>query len=112
MKMFLRETELYDEDQYIADKMREPLENALREAWDNSCDIALLSPSMGTFISYDVLWRFSHRNVEGFKEYNLLQWARRLVIRQFMIYSLRITIKIKESDNTQLILIVGITILV
>ena len=70
MKMFLRETELYDEDQYIADKMREPLENALREAWDNSCDIALLSHSMGTFISYDVLWRFSHRNIEGFKEYN------------------------------------------
>lgn len=70
MKMFLRETELYDEDQYIADKMREPLENALRDAWDNSHNVALLSHSMGTFISYDVLWRFSHRNVKGFKEYN------------------------------------------
>lgn len=70
MKMFLRETELYDEDQYIADKMRKPLEEALREAWDNNCDIALLAHSMGTFIAYDVLWRFSHRNVEGFKEYN------------------------------------------
>ena len=69
MKMFLRETELYDEDQYIADKMRAPLENALREAWDNGCDVALLAHSMGTFISYDVLWRFSHRNVGGFKEY-------------------------------------------
>ncbi len=69
MKMFLRETKLYDEDQYIADKMRKHLEELLREAWDNDCDVALLSHSMGTFISYDVLWRFSHRNVTGFKEY-------------------------------------------
>ena len=69
MKMFLRETELYDEDQYIADGMRKPLENALRKAWDQGCDVALLSHSMGTFISYDVLWRFSHRNVPGFEEY-------------------------------------------
>lgn len=70
MKMYLRETELYDEDQYIADKMREPLENALRKAWDDGCYIAILSHSMGTFISYDVLWRFSHRKVKRFKKYN------------------------------------------
>ena len=41
----------------------------LREAWDKDHDIALLAHSMGTFISYDVLWRFSHRNVPGFREY-------------------------------------------
>ncbi len=69
MKHFLRETQLYDEDQYIADKMRKPLEDALREAWDDDRQVALLSHSMGTFISYDVLWRFSHRKVEGFREY-------------------------------------------
>lgn len=69
MKGFLRETELYDQDQYIADKMRAPLEKALRSAWDNGCDIALLSHSMGTFISYDVLWRFSHRALPEYKKY-------------------------------------------
>jgi hypothetical protein len=69
MKGFLRETELYDEDQYIADHMRLPLEEALRDAWEDNCDVALLSHSMGTFIAYDVLWRFSHRNTPGFKKY-------------------------------------------
>lgn len=69
MKAFLRETQLYDEDQYIADKMRQPLESALREAWDANCDVTILSHSMGTFIAYDALWRFAHRNVEGFSEY-------------------------------------------
>ena len=69
MKMFMRETELYAEDQYIADKMREPLEHALRQAWDSGCDVALLAHSMGTFISYDVLWRYSHRGIERYKEY-------------------------------------------
>ncbi len=70
MRMFLSETELYDRDQYIADKMRAPLEKSLRNAWDNGCDVALLSHSMGTFISYDVLWRFSHRSIPGYKKYN------------------------------------------
>ncbi len=70
MKMYLREIELYDKDQYIADEMRKPLEVALRKAWDDNCNVAILSHSMGTFISYDVLWRFSHRSVEGFIEYN------------------------------------------
>lgn len=68
MKALLRETELYDKDQYIADRMRRPLEDALRNAWKKGCDVALLAHSMGTFIAYDVLWRFAHRNVAGFKE--------------------------------------------
>jgi phage gp36-like protein len=69
MKKFLREIELYDADQYIADRMRKPLEEVLRITWEDECDIALVSHSMGTFISYDVLWRFSHRNIAEFKNY-------------------------------------------
>lgn len=69
MKNYFRETKLYDEDQYIADRMREPLEIALRKAWDDNCDVALISHSMGTFISYDVLWRFSHRKTSEFSKY-------------------------------------------
>lgn len=69
MKTYLSETKFYDEDQYIADRMRKPLEDELRRAWDDGCEIALLSHSMGTFISYDVLWRFSHRKVRGFREH-------------------------------------------
>lgn len=69
MNMFLRETELYSKDQYIADQMRDPLEKALRKAWNDNCEVALLSHSMGTFISYDVLWRFSHRDVVGYREF-------------------------------------------
>lgn len=69
MKAFLRETYLYDEDQYIADKMRKPLETALSSAWQDGCDVALLSHSMGSFIAYDVLWRFSHRSLPEYKKY-------------------------------------------
>jgi hypothetical protein len=70
MANFLRETELYDQDQYIADQIRAPLENALRSAWDQGREPVIVAHSMGTFISYDVLWRFSHRKTEGFKAYN------------------------------------------
>lgn len=70
MKAFMAETRLYSEDQYIADKMRRPLEDALRKAWDEGCEVALLSHSMGTFISYDVLWRFSHRSEKEFRKYS------------------------------------------
>jgi len=69
MKAFLSETKLYNEDQYIADRMRGPLELALRKAWTANCDVAILSHSMGTFISYDVLWRFSHRSEEAFSKF-------------------------------------------
>lgn len=69
MKAFIREVELYDEDQYIADRMRRPLEDSLRKAWKDNCEVALITHSMGTFIAYDVLWRFSHRNVPDFKKF-------------------------------------------
>jgi hypothetical protein len=70
MTRFLRETELYDQDQYIADQMRAPLENALRRAWDEGREPIILAHSMGSFISYDVLWRFAHRRTAGFGNYN------------------------------------------
>jgi hypothetical protein len=67
---FMRETELYDQDQYISDQMRAPLEIALRKAWDDGCEPIIVAHSMGSFIGYDVLWRFSHRNTKGFKRYH------------------------------------------
>lgn len=70
MTIFLRETELYETDQYISDQIRAPLETALRRAWDGGYEPVVLSHSMGTFIAYDVLWRFSHRKTAGFKKYN------------------------------------------
>ena len=70
MRGFLRETDLYDRDQYIADRVRAPLEKALRRAWDDGCEPIVISHSMGTFIAYDVLWRFSHRKPDGFGEYH------------------------------------------
>jgi hypothetical protein len=70
MRNFLRETELYDQDQYIADRIRAPLESALRHAWDEGSEPVILSHSMGSFVSYDVLWRFAHRKTADFKKYN------------------------------------------
>ena len=49
--------------------MRESLENELRDAWDNDREVVLISHSMGTFIAYDVLWRFAHRQVDGYRQY-------------------------------------------
>lgn len=69
MKSYLEETRLYCEDQYIADRIRRPLEEELMSAWDDGCEVALLSHSMGTFISFDVLWRFSHRAVKPWSKY-------------------------------------------
>ncbi len=69
MTRFLRETELYAEDQYISDQMRAPLEQALRRAWNEGRDVAIITHSMGSFIAFDVLWRFSHRQTDGFADY-------------------------------------------
>jgi hypothetical protein len=66
---FLREVNHYTNDQYIADRMRAPLEKALRDAWDEGKEVCVISHSMGTFISYDVLWRFSHRSTDNYRQY-------------------------------------------
>ena len=68
-RKFLIEVELYTNDQYTADKMRLPLEETLRKAWDVNKEVCLISHSMGTFISYDVLWRFSHRSEPEYAKY-------------------------------------------
>ena len=70
MTRFLRETELYAEDQYISDQIRAPLEHALRRAWDAGSKPVVVAHSMGSFVAYDVLWRFAHRKTDGFKRYN------------------------------------------
>ena len=48
MTRFLRETELYDQDQYIADQIRAPLEDALRRAWAEGREPIVLAHSMGS----------------------------------------------------------------
>lgn len=65
----LNEVRLYADDQYIADRVRRPLEDALRQAWNEDRDVALLSHSMGTFVAVDVLWRFSHRSEPEYRSY-------------------------------------------
>ncbi|MBW2044699.1 MAG: hypothetical protein JRI96_07405 [Deltaproteobacteria bacterium] len=59
-KKLLLEVKLYTEDCYIADKIRQIVEDPLRKAIREKRKIALICHSMGTFVSYDVLWRFSH----------------------------------------------------
>ena len=70
MTRFLRETELYADDQYISDQIRAPLEYALRRAWDAGSEPVVIAHSMGSFVAYDVLWRFAHRKTDGFRRYN------------------------------------------
>jgi len=66
----LQEIKFYQNDQYIADKIRNQLEKEIIKAWDNDEEIAIISHSMGTFIAYDVLWRFSRKNVDKYKPYH------------------------------------------
>ncbi|MBL1141923.1 MAG: hypothetical protein HND53_07835 [Proteobacteria bacterium] len=66
---FMREVRLYRNDQFIAEQIRQPLEGILTEAWDKKHKVVLISHSMGTFISYDVLWKFSHRSEDKYTKY-------------------------------------------
>ncbi len=54
------ELQLYWEDQYIAHRIRDKLETPLRQALTKDKQVALIGHSMGSFVAYDVLWRFSH----------------------------------------------------
>lgn len=65
----MREVRLYRGDQYIADRIREPLERELREAWSAGKRVIVIGHSMGTFIAYDVLWRFSHRSEKVYRAF-------------------------------------------
>jgi Lecithin:cholesterol acyltransferase len=66
---YMREVRLYRNDQFIAEQIRQPLEDILTEAWDKKHKVVIISHSMGTFISYDVLWKFSHRSEEKYTQY-------------------------------------------
>lgn len=69
IEKYMREVRFYKNDQFIAEQIRQPLENILTEAWDNKHKVVLISHSMGTFIAYDVLWKFSHRSEDKYKKY-------------------------------------------
>ena len=59
-KKKLIELRLYWDDQYIAQEIRKKVEEPLRKALNEDRKVALISHSMGSFVAYDVLWRFSH----------------------------------------------------
>ncbi|MEE9218879.1 MAG: hypothetical protein V3U98_07400 [Acidobacteriota bacterium] len=65
----MREVRLYRGDQHVADRIRGPLERELREAWSAGKQVVIIAHSMGTFVSYDVLWRFSHRSESAYRSF-------------------------------------------
>ncbi|MFT5396243.1 MAG: hypothetical protein ACI85N_001440 [Gammaproteobacteria bacterium] len=69
IEKYMREVRLYRNDQFIAEQIRQPLEDILTEAWNKKHKVVIISHSMGTFISYDVLWKFSHRSEEKYTKY-------------------------------------------
>lgn len=69
IEKYMREVRLYRNDQFIAEQIRQPLEDILTKAWDKNHKVVIISHSMGTFISYDVLWKFSHRSEEKYTQY-------------------------------------------
>lgn len=65
----LWELERYHEDSGVADRIRRPLEDRLRECWDAGLKVIIVAHSLGAAVSYDALWRFSHREDPEFKRY-------------------------------------------
>ncbi len=63
------ELERYHTDSTIADRIRRPLEDRLRECWDAGQRVIVLSHSLGAAVAYDTLWRFSHRTEPEFQAY-------------------------------------------
>ncbi|WP_200764004.1 lipase/acyltransferase domain-containing protein [Nitrosophilus alvini] len=64
LKKSLLEIKLYWDDQYIATNIRQILASVLRKALRENKKVIIISHSMGTFIAYDVLWRFCHHRDE------------------------------------------------
>jgi hypothetical protein len=65
----LWELERYHEDSGIADRIRRPLEECLRECWDTGLRVIAIAHSLGAAVAYDALWRFSHREDPEFRRY-------------------------------------------
>ncbi|MCZ6777906.1 MAG: hypothetical protein V3U86_02960 [Acidobacteriota bacterium] len=65
----IHEISLYRADQYVADRIREPLERELGDAWKSGKQPVIIAHSMGSFVVYDVLWRFSHRSEAFYREH-------------------------------------------
>lgn len=64
----------YHSDPTIAERVRRPVEDRLREAWDAGRRVVIIAHSLGTTIAYDVLWRFTHR-----REPDLIRYRDRVV---------------------------------
>lgn len=65
----LWELQRYHVDSGVADRIRSPLENCLRECWDAGRSAIVLAHSLGAAVAYDVLWRFAHRSEPEFRRY-------------------------------------------
>ena len=65
----LWELQRYHEDSRIADRIRRPLEERLRECWDVGRKVIVVAHSLGAAVAYDSLWRFSHREDPEFSRY-------------------------------------------
>lgn len=65
----LAELRRFHTNPIIAERVHRPLEERLREAWDDNCRVILLAHSLGAGIAYDALWRFSHRTEPEFERY-------------------------------------------
>jgi len=63
------ELDRYHRDSRVADQIRRPLEQRLRECWDQGQRVVILSHSLGGAVAYDVLWRFAHRPEAEFRNY-------------------------------------------
>jgi hypothetical protein len=68
-RQHLWELERYHADSLIADRIRRPLENRLRECWEANRRVIIISHSLGAAVAYDTLWRFSHRSDPEFRSY-------------------------------------------
>jgi hypothetical protein len=64
----------YHSDPTIAERVRQPLEDRLREAWDAGRRVVIMAHSLGTTVAYDALWRFTHR-----REPELIRYRDRVV---------------------------------
>jgi hypothetical protein len=68
-KKLLLEVRLYWDAPCVASKIRVKVEEPLKRALIEDRKVALIGHSMGSFVAYDVLWRFSHhRDAEDMRK--------------------------------------------